>query len=149
MPSLLDSFSMQSNQQKRRIKAPESLKSPLAEWSEPVEDWRSLITDDILVGTSSSKLESRTPVGRHLPNERRHTMNMTDLESLSANLASFNIFSGFGNEKNMERKQSKVSVESNVEFNANRPQYLKSGPGYYEFSFVSMQELIQVICGGK
>jgi hypothetical protein len=149
-------LSQQSNnpqQQKRRIKAPESLKSPLAEWSEPVENWRSLITDDIMIGKAESARTSS-----HDAQPRRHTMNLTDLDTLTNSLQ--NIFAGFTSEltnmgnniknvessncssnSSLEKLQSKVSDDASF---SKKPIYFKSGPGHYDFGFVCMQEFIQV-----
>ena len=130
---------MQSQQ--KRIKAPDCLKSPLAEWSDPVEDWRALVTEDILSDTNS-RLEGRSLNGQ----KRRHTMNLTD--TISNNLASLNIFSSLTNsEKSKMNTERKIKVSGDFTdrtYLFREPIYLKSGPGHVDFSFVAMEELIEV-----
>lgn len=137
MPDLTDSFAT-TPQQKRSIKAPESLKSPLAEWSDPVEDWRALVTEDILTESG------RSPSIRNL--ERRHTMNLTD--TISNNLTSLNIFTGLTNSsksKQINEGQLKVSEEKDKESMVKRdPVYFKSGPGHVDFGYVGMEDLVKV-----
>jgi hypothetical protein len=126
-----------NNQLKRKIKAPDSLKSPLAPWRDPVENWRALVTEDVLID-NNLKANNQT----NLPN-RRHTMNLADIQSISTNLSSLNILSGFGTSN---RKQIKVSDNWELaKSRLSRPIYLKSGPGYDDsYGFVSNQELVKV-----
>jgi hypothetical protein len=143
--SLGNNHSYSASQRKRRIKAPDSLKSPLAPWRDPVENWRALVTEDVLLGPQSphhhSKATSSHNQPSHMP-QRRHTMNLADIRTISTNLSSLNIFSGFST----SRKQIKVS--DNWELAKSRlttPIYFKSGPGYDDsFGFVSNQELVKV-----
>jgi hypothetical protein len=125
-----------NNHLKRKIKAPESLKSPLAPWRDPVENWRALVTEDVVIDNLKSTNQANMP-------NRRHTMNIADIHSISNNLSSLNIFSGFGASN---RKQIKVS--DNWEIAKSRlstPIYFKSGPGYDDScGFVSNQELVKV-----
>jgi len=107
------------NSTKRSIKAPESLKSPLAEWSEPVEDWRALVTEDILSESG------RSPSMRNL--DRRHTLNLAD--TITANLAALNIFR---NGKQQRQKGNQA------------PSHEKDVDGHADFGFVGIQELVQV-----
>jgi spire-like protein len=100
-------------QQKRRIKPPESLKSPLAPWQPPVEDWKSLITDDMLN-------LSQKPT-------RRHTMTIADIKNFSSS-----IFAGFGGGDKSQRVQAAaaaaatvVVVADNRSLNLNRRQTKK------------------------
>ena len=142
MPDLTDSLVNTSSQQKKSIKAPESLKSPLAEWSDPVEDWRALVTEDILTETKN-RFEGRSPSMRNL--ERRHTMNLAD--TISNNLASLNIFSGLANSEKKKLAERKHKVSEEIEYSnksEKNPVYLKSGPGHADFSFVSAEDLIKV-----
>jgi len=134
------------NNTKRSIKAPESLKSPLAEWSEPVEDWRALVTEDILLENG------RTPSMRNL--DRRHTMNLAD--TITANLAALNIFaSGNNKHQQMKKKQKDQQLDNDPnqsnkvsslgdEMSTQTLSYIKSGPGHADFGFVGMQEFFQV-----
>lgn len=148
---------------KRRIKAPESLKSPLAPWREPVENWRALVTEDVLIDTNSKVENIRSNTGSIFgPNigtnsgvNRRHTMNLADLQAISSNLSSLNIFSGFTKSKENKNAQmdanknqsEQIKVSDNWKVAKSRlttPIYFKSGPGYDDFGFVSTQELIKV-----
>lgn len=162
---------------KKRIKAPESLRSPLTPWRDPVENWRALVTEDVLdeLGThdefsaqhrsANNQNHHRTP-GSKMPN-RRHTMTFADLNRVSSTLASINIFSGFGSGNGstgakIQQQKSLTSHSESREFASDSsckkvsnswqiaksrlttPVYLKSGPGYDDFGFVSTQELIKV-----
>ncbi len=114
------------NSTKRSIKAPESLKSPLAEWSDPVEDWRALITEDILSESG------RSPLTRNL--DRRHTLNLTDM--ITANLAALNIFSN----SKQQRQQGKQAPSQEKGDESNRPNKVSSqgdGVSMLTVAFVS------------
>ena len=67
-----------NNHLKRKIKAPESLKSPLAPWRDPVENWRALVTEDVVIDNLKSTNQANMP-------NRRHTMNIADIHSISNN----------------------------------------------------------------
>ena len=70
---------------------------------------------------------------------------MSDFQSLSSNLSSLNIFSGLWSNNNNSRKQFKVSDKWKVaKSRLTTPIYFKSGPGYDDFGYVSIQELIKV-----
>lgn len=144
MPNLTDSFSMQSQQ--KRIKAPDCLKSPLAEWSDPVEDWRALVTEDIFSDNTNVRLEGRSPSLRNIEQKRRHTMTLTN--TISNNLASLNIFAGLTNsEKSKMNNERKIKVSTDFTGRTKLyrdPIYLKSGPGHVDFGFVAMEDLIKV-----
>ena len=173
-PNLTDSLinASQSQQQKKSIKAPESLKSPLSEWSEPVEDWRALVTEDILAESKNRFEGGRSPL------ERRHTMNLAD--TISTNLASLNLFGSEQKSKLSEQKQkvsellsecsnyiltridhqnvrpgensfewpvlSNEGTECDSDCNkaVRSPEYMKSGPGQVDFCYIAMDELIEV-----
>lgn len=87
---------------KKKIKAPDSLKSPLAPWQEPIENWKALVTEDVFASPTTSptktqqqsKKETTTTTTTSKMPSRRHTMTFTDLNRLSSTLASLNIFSG-------------------------------------------------------
>jgi len=136
------------HQRKRRIKPPESLKSPLAPWREPVEDWKALVTEDVF--DEENKFENmRNKTSQSKMPNRRHTMTLSDIKSFSSNIKSLNIFSGFssaiGVENVVRKTQNKVSDNLKVvQSRLTTPVYLKSGPGYDDFGFVSTQELIKV-----
>jgi hypothetical protein len=150
-------------QRKKRIKGDDCLRSDLSPWGEPVENWRALVTEDILTDTFNKTDSRRTSLAGNL--SRRHTMNISDM---SNNLSSLNIFSSFRtnhfsphnnpyspnknnnnnnniNEKNTNLNSKKVSDNWNIaKSRLTSPIYLKSGPGYDDFGFVSSQELIKV-----
>ena len=173
-----------SGARKKRIRPPDSLRSPLAPiWIEPVETWRALVTEDVLIDTNNrldmsnnqnhsnnhnannlKKINSKSEVKASLP--RRHTMNLADLNSISNNLASLNIFSGL-RLTNKNRKNKSCNNDEYEDYNASSeleendtqkvsddlrvatsrlttPIYLKSGPGYDDFGYVSTQELVKV-----
>ena len=131
----ISSSSSSSSNRKRRIKAPDSLKSPLAPWCEPTENWRALVTEDILVDSISSKPDNATHT-RNTPT-RRHTMNMADFKSLSS------LFSK--KTTNLNCKQVKVSNWKLVKNSLiAAPVYMKSGPGHYDFCYVDIDELLKV-----
>jgi hypothetical protein len=139
-----------SSQRKKRIKAPESLKSPLAPWRDPVENWRALVTEDVLIDANNKLDGLRTPRNPQ-PGMlgRRHTMNIADIQSISSNLSSLNIFSGITSINNKSNnsdnnRQAKVSNWKVAKSRLTTPIYFKSGPGYDDFGFVSTQELIKV-----
>jgi hypothetical protein len=136
------------HQRKRRIKPPESLKSPLAPWREPVEDWKALVTEDVFDEENKFENMRNKTSQSNMPN-RRHTMTLSDIKSFSSNIKSLNIFSGFstamGGENVSRKKSNKVSDNLKVvQSRLTTPVYLKSGPGYDDFGFVSTQELIKV-----
>ena len=133
-----------SNQRKRRIKPPESLKSPLAPWREPVEDWKALVTEDVF--DDVNKFENMRKNSQCKLPSRRHTMTLSDIKSISNNIKSLNIFSGFSSSAaNKRKQQTKVSDSLKVaQSRLTTPVYFKSGPGYDDFGFVSTQELIKV-----
>jgi hypothetical protein len=183
--------SSSSCNRRKRIRAPDSLRSPLAPiWIEPVETWRALVTEDVLIDTNSkldfsrnnsvnnseSGNSSMSNTGK-VPSRRYTSINMTDLNSVSNNLASLNIFSGLRlskskkcsnhnnssddydreyydndrstrsghNEMEEENETKKVSDGLRVaKARLTIPIYLKSGPGYDDFGYVSTQELIKV-----
>jgi hypothetical protein len=177
--------SSNSCNRRKRIRAPDSLRSPLAPiWIEPVETWRALVTEDVLIDTNtkldfsknsshSVRNESSSSNNNSVNNKsRRHTsINMTDLSSVSNNLASLNIFSGLRLSKNKSNNSSsndadyhdadcsqsghdedtkKVSDGLRVaKARLTTPIYLKSGPGYDDFGYVSTQELIKVRYWGE
>jgi hypothetical protein len=118
-----------SSSRKRRIKAPDSLKSPLAPWCEPDENWRSLVTEDILFDTNNKLDQSNTRVTP----TRRHTMNMADFKSLSS------LFK----KKATISKKAKVS-DRDILKNKLTTTYMKSGPGQFDFGYVDINELIKV-----
>jgi len=120
-----------SSTRKRRIKAPESLKSPLAPWCEPDENWRALVTEDILFDTNNKLDQSNTRVTP----TRRHTMNMADFKSLS------NIFK----KKATISKQVKVSNYNTLNNKLTTTSiYMRSGPGQSDFGYVDLNELMKV-----
>lgn len=183
------SFNYRSQPTKKRIKAPESLKSPLTPWrGDPAEpNWKAYIDDPNSIGladNSPSKLPSR-----------RHTMTFADLNRLSSTLSSLNIFSSASKKQqqtspiktiketdessppnsnevsNSSSKgvfkwdkwdwaivksrlfpdsslrmpsSSKVNNNNNNDDDNNHPVYLKHGPGYGDFGFVSDSELVKV-----
>lgn len=149
----MTSYSANSSMRKKRIKAPESLRSPLTPiWIEPIETWRALVTEDVLTDNNSKQDSSM---------KRNQTMHLADLSSLSNNLASLNIFSGLRllnrsttNEQQQQQSANdetriydskKVSDELRVvRSRLTNPIYMKSGPGYDDFGYVSTQELIKV-----
>ena len=130
-------YSSNINSSKRKIKAPDSLKSPLAPWRDPVENWRALVTEDVLIDNNPKSTNQA-----NMPN-RRHTMNIADIHSISNNLSSLNILSGF---RTTNRKQIKVSDNWEIaKCRLTTPIYFKSGPGYDDsYGFVSNQELVKV-----
>ena len=130
----ISSCSNNSSNRKRRIKAPDSLKSPLAPWCEPTENWRAFITQDIPLDSPSSKQENA-----HIRNTptRRHTMNMADFKSFS------NLFTK-KTTNSLKSKQVKVSNWKIVKNNLTKPVYMKSGPGHYDFCYVDIHELFKV-----
>ena len=138
-----------THQRKRRIKPPESLKSPLAPWREPVEDWKALVTEDVFDDVNKFENMRKNTQASKMPN-RRHTMTLTDMKTISNNIKSLNIFSGFSTAlgvENVMRKKQHTKVSDNLKVAQSRlttPVYLKSGPGYDDFGFVSTQELIKV-----
>lgn len=125
-----------------------------------MEDWRALVTEDILTETKTRFEGTRSKN----PLERRHTMNLAD--TISNNLASLNIFGGMsGNSEKQATKLSeqkqKVSellcecssyslarVETGLPTAAadsGGPAYLKCGPGQVDFGYIAMEELIEVM----
>ena len=155
---------------KKKIKAPDSLKSPLAPWQEPVENWKALVTEDVFsaaVELSSSTSPTTTTTTTNKMPSRRHTMTFTDLNRLSSTLASLNIFSsGNRNKKataaavtcNKQQLEMSTMAENDEEEEVSRlkwkmaiaksrltqPVYFKHGPGYDDFGFVSTNELTKV-----
>lgn len=151
----MTSYSANSSMRKKRIKAPESLRSPLTPiWIEPIETWRALVTEDVLTDNNSKQDSSSM--------KRNQTMHLADLSSLSNNLASLNIFSGLrllnrSNTTNEQQQQQSAADETRVydskkvsdelrvvRSRLTNPIYMKSGPGYDDFGYVSTQELIKV-----
>ncbi len=166
-----------NNQQKKKIRPPESLKSPLAPiWIEPVETWRALVTEDVLsdaaLATNNNSIKDSS--------KNRFSDN---LNALSQSLASLNIFSGLTTTATKSKTRiseedevsgehdedccydlddnnsldgdklthshlsssNKVSVGLKVaKSRLTTPVYMKSGPGYDDFGYVSTQELIKV-----
>jgi hypothetical protein len=133
------SFNTSTNSQRKRLKPAESLtKSPLSKWNEPIEDWRALVTEDIF-DKDNDFLKQQTNKQLKTPT-RRYTMNVFDV---SKNLSTLNIFSTA--EKNRKRENR---VSKNWKLAKSRlitpSGYMKSGPGYHDFGFVSLQELVKV-----
>ena len=114
---------------KRRVAPPDSLKSPLSPWREPVENWRTLVNDN---SNANEQLNTSTTTRRNLA-------------------SSFNIFSGFLSRQQQQEQQQQQPRVSNSDddkdgggSSSSRLNYLKNGPGYEDFGYVGIQELIKV-----
>lgn len=123
MKSLVENLQIKS---KKRIKAPDSLRSPLAPWRNADDDWKNIITEE-------TKPEAKI--------SRRHTMNLTDLNRITSSISAFNIFSRSDNSNDNHSYSLK---HSKVSDSLSKPVYFKSGPGCCDFGYVSSQDLIKV-----
>lgn len=70
----LHNHHLQRQQSRKRIKAPESLKSPLTPWCDPVENWKAFVTDedmlsDIPDSSPTSKVRQPTIILLFYQNE--------------------------------------------------------------------------------
>ena len=130
-----------------------------------MEDWKALVTEDVFDDINKFENLRKNPNAATMPN-RRHTMTIADMKSISNNIKSLNIFSGFGigggssnsnaktnikHENNTSAMNAGINNQSKVsdclKLARSRLQshiYFKSGPGYDDFGFVSTQELIKV-----
>ena len=134
----LQANSSNFNSQRKRIKPAEALtKSPLLKWNEPLEDWRALVTEDIFDNNNiKSPSKNQTPVNR------RYTLNVFDV---SKKKNSEKLVHNSRHSLNMNKREHKVS--DSLELAKKKlleAAYLKSGPGYHDFGFVSLQELVKV-----
>lgn len=166
-PDLQQQQQLNVNNNRKRLKPPESLtKSPLSSWNEPIEDWRALVTEDIFDKDRLNDSIEQQNNGKLINTpSRRYTMNIFDI---SRNLTTLNIFSQ-KNKLNNNRTSNINNNNNNNSFSHNRhnktlnehkqkvskswqivksrlmtPIYMKSGPGYHDFGFVSLQELVKV-----
>lgn len=135
MNSLIENMQTKS---KKRIKAPDSLRSPLAPWRNPAEDeWKNILNEEII---PEAKIN------------RRHTMSLADINRLTSSISAFNIFNRSDKSKTESHenhsysfKHSKVSDKWQLaKSRLTNPVYYKSGPGYCDFGYVSSHDLIKV-----
>ncbi|RNA43851.1 spire -like protein [Brachionus plicatilis] len=142
MKSLLESVQTKS---KKRIKAPDSLRSPLAPWRNTEDEWKNVLCEEM-------KPEPKV--------NRRHTMSLADLNRLTSSISAFNIFAradksntdSLHDQENYSYsfKHSKVSdnCQSDKKKSTN-PVYCKSGPGYSDFGYVTSHHLIKKLTSNK
>lgn len=136
-----------SNIQRKRLKPAEALtKSPLIKWNEPIEDWRALVTEDIF----DHHLINNNNDDYHTPPARRYTLNVFEAKnkfSFSNSEKAINRNSRHAMNVNNNYKRNTSKVSNNWILAKNKiieTAYMKSGPGYHDFGFVSIQELVKV-----
>ncbi|CAF0716819.1 unnamed protein product [Brachionus calyciflorus] len=101
---------------KKRIKAPDCLRSPLAPWRDPDENWKAYITDDMLADQKTCQLN------------RRHTMNLADFNRITSSISAFNIFSrtSFNESKTKQDNLQKTKMSHSNSFNKHNTKKLTS-----------------------
>ena len=137
--------------QRKRLKPAEALtKSPLIKWNEPIEEWRALVTEDILDHTDHV-IDSNEQLSKNYETPtRRYTLNVFDMKNkYNSNTEKQQIHRNrLSLNSNNKRDSSKVSnswILAKNKIIESTTTYMKSGPGFGpDFGFVSIQELVKV-----